>query len=542
MRRVKVIFLISCVAGAIASITPSVASAAFTQCPAIDLNTGCQFLVNVTDTERTVESDPAQGPYEGSDDALIGVVNNSSKPLSSIALSAENELFGFENDGICTVTTKPAPGCVVLPKSTSGTPNVEKGKPCPPATISCGFINTLEPPGITFPASIGIVGQQENGDPVTGYEGPTSYFTGITGTGFFTASSGVVNFAPAIPPGGSSYFSLESPPAAGFGTATTLATTLSGGGQAGASITVLQGTAVTDSANLSGTNAATATGSVAFNVYSDPACKTLVVAAGAAKLAGGAAGPSTAQNLAPGKYYWQAKYGGDLNNQPVTSECGKEVLTVLAPTTTSTLQSAGKALGASLTVPLGMAVKDQAVIAGPLAKTATGSVSYTLFKDSKCTLPALPASGALVAGGLAGASAAVKPKVGTYYWVASYSGDAVNAPSASACGSEVLRVVLKANLGLSSKKGCVSKRKFPIHPRAPGGARLVSFEEFINGTLAKKGRLSNRQTSVNLIGLPKGTFEVELVTKTSKGKTYEDTRTFHTCVPKKGKKGKGKHK
>ena len=37
-------------------------------------------------------------------------------------------------------------------------------------------------------------------------------------------------------------------------------------------------------------------------------------------------------------------------------------------------------------------------------------------------------------------SAAVKPKVGTYYWVASYSGDAVNAPSASKCGSELLIV------------------------------------------------------------------------------------------------------
>ena len=66
----------------------------------------------------------------------------------------------------------------------------------------------------------------------------------------------------------------------------------------------------------------------------------------------------------------------------------------------------------------------------------------------------------------------------------------------------------------------------------------MSFEEFINGILVKKGRLSNRATSVNLVGLPKGTYEVELVAKTRSGKTYEDTRTFHTCVPKKHKKGK----
>jgi hypothetical protein len=32
------------------------------------------------------------------------------------------------------------------------------------------------------------------------------------------------------------------------------------------------------------------------------------------------------------------------------------------------------------------------------------------------------------------------------------------------------------------------------------------------------------------------TFKVSLVTKSSKGKTYEDIRTFHTCVAGKHKK------
>jgi hypothetical protein len=35
---------------------------------------------------------------------------------------------------------------------------------------------------------------------------------------------------------------------------------------------------------------------------------------------------------------------------------------------------------------------------------------------------------------------------------------------------------------------------------------------------------------------PKGTFKIGLITKSSKGKTYEDIRTFHTCVPGKRKK------
>ena len=211
---------------------------------------------------------------------------------------------------------------------------------------------------------------------------------------------------------------------------------------------------------------------------------------------------------------------------------------MLAPTSTTTVQTTGKAAAPSLTVPLGTPVKDQAFIAGPLAKAATGAVSYVLFKDSKCTIPAAPGSAAAVVGGVGGLSAPLKPSVGKYYWRASYTGDAVNAPSVSACGGEVLVVAFKAKLGLAGKKGCVSKRKFPIHPKGPRGANLVSFEEFINGILVKKGRLSNRATSVNLVGLPKGTYEVELVAKTRSGKTYEDTRTFHTCVPKKHKKGK----
>ena len=63
---------------------------------------------------------------------------------------------------------------------------------------------------------------------------------------------------------------------------TAVATSLSGGGQSGTSIPVPAGTAVTDTATLSGTNASTATGTVTYDVYSDSAC-TAAVSAGAAE-------------------------------------------------------------------------------------------------------------------------------------------------------------------------------------------------------------------------------------------------------------------
>src|SRR5690348_14217873 len=111
MRRIAVLAG-ACAALALVFIAPAGANAAFTQCPAVDLDTSCQFLVTVSNGGTSIAEDPTQGPYEGADDALIGVQNTSSAPISSIHLSAENELFGFESDGICDVTN-PAPGCVV---------------------------------------------------------------------------------------------------------------------------------------------------------------------------------------------------------------------------------------------------------------------------------------------------------------------------------------------------------------------------------------------------------------------------------------------
>jgi hypothetical protein len=207
-------------------------------------------------------------------------------------------------------------------------------------------------------------------------------------------------------------------------------------------------------------------------------------------------------------------------------------------TTISTTQSGGGISGASLTVPQGTAVTDQAHIAGTSAAKATGTVTYTLYKNNRCT-ETVASSVESVVKGVAGASAAVKPGAGTYYWRAAYSGDAANDASASNCGSEILVVALNAKqLGLPSSHMCLSRRKFVVHPRAPKGVKLVSVEVQINGKFVKRGKLSKHATSISLVGLPKGTFKVALITTSSKGKIYEEVRTFHTCVPGKHKKKK----
>ena len=321
---------------------------------------------------------------------------------------------------------------------------------------------------------------------------------------------------------------------------TVLSTSLSGGGQSGASISVPQGTPVTDTATVGGAAGPSATGTVNYEVFGNAGCTGASTQAGSAGVSGGVAGGSSAAvaaALAPGKYYFRATYGGDVAHQPSTSPCGSEVLTVLAPTATTTTQSGGGINASSLTVTYPTSVTDQARISGALAAGATGTVSYTLYKNSKCTIEDA-ASAEPVSGGVGAHSAAVKTKVGTYYWRVSYSGDAANLPSVSTCGSEVLVVAQKAELGLPSPKICLSKRAFLVHPRAPRGVRLVSVEIQINGKTVKKGAIHNGATTVSLVGLPKGTFVVSLITKSSGGQTYADIRTFHTCVPGKHKKKK----
>ncbi|GAA3770024.1 hypothetical protein GCM10022270_33630 [Terriglobus aquaticus] len=126
-------------------------------CPSLGYATaGCDLIITVTDSGTTVTPGPsytlAGGTYDGSDDTLIGIVNNSSSALSSINLSSSTDIFGFDGDGIDGYG---APG------------------------------NTMDD---------------------SGYGGPNTYFTNINAS--FTG--GTANFlTPLAAGGGSTYFSLE---------------------------------------------------------------------------------------------------------------------------------------------------------------------------------------------------------------------------------------------------------------------------------------------------------------------------------------------
>ena len=226
---------------------------------------------------------------------------------------------------------------------------------------------------------------------------------------------------------------------------TATSTSLAGGGQSGASISVPGNTAVSDTASVSGADASTATGTVTYSVYSDAGC-TIAVSTGTAQsitTPGTLPASSSVALSAPGTYYWQALYSGDSVNAASTSTCGSDVETVTGPTSTSTftitsLSGDGQS-GASVSVPGNTAVSDTAILSGTNASTATGTVTYSVYSDSGCTMVVSTgtAENITTPGTLPASSSIAVGAPGTYYWQAYYSGDSVNTASMSTCGSEV---------------------------------------------------------------------------------------------------------
>lgn len=132
--------------------------------------TGCGALITVSAvdgtgkaTAFTVTNLGNGNPYDGTEDTLFGIVNNSGSTLNSIFLSSPDTTFGgiffFDGDGPCAFN---------------------------PTADCFGSVETR-----------------------TGYEGPNNTFTAISAD----KTSGTVSFTTGIPPTGSTWFALEGTPA-----------------------------------------------------------------------------------------------------------------------------------------------------------------------------------------------------------------------------------------------------------------------------------------------------------------------------------------
>jgi hypothetical protein len=136
-----------------------------------------------------------------------------------------------------------------------------------------------------------------------------------------------------------------------------------------------------------------------------------------------------------GTYWWTASYGGDAGNAPAASGCGAEqvVISPLASPTITTSPSPGGPIG------IYGEMDDLAVLSGGSAPT--GTITFKLYGPSataSCSgTPLLDQTVTIAASDSTYFSPVYTATVvGTYWWTASYSGDANNNPAVSGCGQE----------------------------------------------------------------------------------------------------------
>src|SRR5207245_1145935 len=195
-----------------------------------------------------------------------------------------------------------------------------------------------------------------------------------------------------------------------------------------------------DSAKVSGpANAPIPTGTVEFTLYSDNHCGSAVAGPIAETLSGGKASIPDAAKVVPnaGTYYWVATYSGDANNKAAVSGCADEPVAIgqATPSIETTQNPAQGIVGASF--------KDKAKLAGAFGEHVGGTISFKLYDNNSCEGAPVASDGpvAVSANGEYESPHGASPTAsGTYYWVATYSGDANNKAAVSGCADEPVAI------------------------------------------------------------------------------------------------------
>ncbi len=254
------------------------------------------------------------------------------------------------------------------------------------------------------------------------------------------------------------------------------------------------GATVHADATLSGSTAS-AGGTVTYDVYSNDTCASggLVSTLGPVTVSGAVVPSSpTWTTTSAGTFYFVASYSGDANNTAASSDCAANPLTVnlTSPTITAQLSTSSAAIGAT--------VHADATLSGSTA-SAGGTVTYDVYSNDTC------ASGGLVSTlGPVTVSGAVVPSsptwtttsAGTFYFVASYSGDANNTAASSDCAANPLTVdltspTITAQLSTSSAAiGATVHADATLSGSTASAGGTVTYDVYSNDTCASGGLVS----------------------------------------------------
>jgi hypothetical protein len=85
---------------------------------------------------------------------------------------------------------------------------------------------------------------------------------------------------------------------------------------------------------------------------------------------------------------------------------------------------------------------------------------------------------------------------------------------------------------VEAPKACASKRDITIHIQNVKQLGIVSAVVSVDGKATRTLRGKHLTTAINLVGLPQGTFTVEIVGHRRNGRTVKGERVYHTCANK----------
>jgi hypothetical protein len=217
----------------------------------------------------------------------------------------------------------------------------------------------------------------------------------------------------------------------------------------GAPSTGTAGTAISVgslSATLSGASSG-ATNGITYTVFGPQAsaptdCTTGGTTVGSAVSVAGNGTYNPTAGFTPsqaGTYWWYADYSGDQDDRHTTSTCGSGMPSTAVGAATTTLTMSTPASGLANTAISASSIS--ATLAGGVS-TPGGTITYTVFgpqasAPTNCTSGGTTVGTATASGnGSYSSNASFTPtSAGTYWWYASYAGDANNSSSASTCGS-----------------------------------------------------------------------------------------------------------
>jgi uncharacterized repeat protein (TIGR01451 family) len=242
------------------------------------------------------------------------------------------------------------------------------------------------------------------------------------------------------------------------GTSSTTTTVFDAATNAAWTGTESTGASAYDTSTVSTSDGFIATGTVNYQLFSGLDCKAGNEIGSPEQVTlnsdGSVPHSSATDPLQAGDYSYQATYSGDGNYTGSTGDCEPFSVVRATPAIATTQDPASGSVGDTY--------KDTATLSNTASLDGTGTITWTLYPQNNCQ--GTPVGTDMVKGvssnGPFETPTGVKVNAaGTYYWVATFSGDSNNQPATSGCADEPVVVngaaihILKTADAASVKEG-----------------------------------------------------------------------------------------